>query len=143
MKVYRKPRTAEWYYDSAQQVADVSVPNSAWTGCLRIQFDATKDKQGDRHTTIRVELSEADVERLHSTLLQGRRQALREATKEIQQLKATIARTEKALKKHHEELESHWYTTEAESEAEARLASLKDSLKAFMDANMPGWRWSA
>ena len=81
MDVWRKPASAQWYYDSAQFVDDVPISASAWTGTKYIEFDGTKDKQGGRHTDMRLALSAAEVENLYQGLVKGRKAELRRLEK--------------------------------------------------------------
>jgi hypothetical protein len=88
MKVWRKPETAQWHDDSAQLVDDVDVALKVkpWVDELRISFDATKDKGGERHTRMRISLTERDVEHLYEQLLRGRKEAVDAAHLRIQKL---------------------------------------------------------
>lgn len=97
MDVYRKPRTAGWFDDSAQKVDSRKLSREAWSGKCAITFDATKDKSGERHTTMRMVLSENDVERLYAGLIQGRKNDIRELSKERDALQKTVDLLEEAL----------------------------------------------
>ena len=88
MKVYRKPVTAQWHYESAQEVDDVKIKVSPWTSHISITFDATKDKSGERHTTIAISFTEKEIEHLHSKLLEGRKDQIKRLQNEIKQLRS-------------------------------------------------------
>lgn len=88
MKVYRKPETAEWHYESAQEVDDVTIKVSPWASQIAIPFDATKDKSGERHTRMVIYLTEKEIEHLHSKLLEGRKNELKRLQNELKQLRS-------------------------------------------------------
>ena len=73
MEIWRKPDTAEWYYESAQPVAEVTVDDSAWVDEMYVFFDATKDKSSYRRTTMRVNISAKEVTALYRGLIKGRK----------------------------------------------------------------------
>ena len=88
MEVYRKPETAEWHHESAQKVDDVPIKVTPWVGAISIPFDATKDKSGERHTTIEIVLTEKEIEHLHSKLLEGRKNELKRLQSELKRLRS-------------------------------------------------------
>ena len=90
MRIHRKPKTAKWDYGSVVMVDDVTIINKVWTDFREIEFDATKDKRRGRHTTMRISLSESDVEALYGGLIKGRQL-------ENRKLKAKLAKSEKRL----------------------------------------------
>ena len=79
MYVDRKPKTAEWWHASVSRVAEVNLKEkkSPWEDTLAITVDATKDKWGKRHTTIRITIEEKEIEYLYNRLIQGRKNKLR------------------------------------------------------------------
>lgn len=76
MIVWRKPATAGWHHESAQRVDSRPVKEIPWTKNIYLHFDATKDRSGARHTSMRMILSEQDVENLYLGLIAGRKDRL-------------------------------------------------------------------
>lgn len=140
MDVYRKPATAEWYYDSAQRVDTVQILKDPWTGALDISFDATKDKQGDRHTEMKIRLSEQDAENLFAGLQRGRLAEKRALARKNTELEKELGAAVKAIKKLLEKLDEEWAETESESPEEKRIDTLREPLKKLFEKNR-GWKW--
>lgn len=90
MRIYRKPKTAKWGYESVVMIDDVTITNRGWTDFREIEFDATKDKRRGRHTTMKISLSENEVEALYGCLIKGRKL-------ENRKLKAKVSNSAKRL----------------------------------------------
>jgi hypothetical protein len=141
VKVYRKPATAEWHYDSAQKVDEVEIGRAAWIDECPISFDGTKDKAGDRHTTMRIVLEENEVERLYSGLIRGRNEKLRLEIKARQEMAKRFKKFVDVITAQLKEIDGEWQKAEVGSEAERAYDTVRKSLRKSLDDLDPGWRW--
>jgi len=142
MDVYRKPATAEWYYDSAQRVDSQELTREPWSGVQRITFDGTKDKTGDRHTTMRVVLTETDVERLYAGLHQGRKRDIRDLTKQRDQLRKELNAAKAAICTHIDAIQELWVAAGSGSDTEATFEKLKTDFEKALEKANESWRWT-
>jgi len=121
VKLWRKPATAEWYHNSAWLVEDVDVTDSKWTGHLMFYLDGTKDKSGSKHTSLRLDISETEVEKLYKGLLKGRLAKLKECQRESDRLRKRLDKIDATIL-------SKWAKTPNGSDEERILESLRDKL---------------
>jgi hypothetical protein len=114
MEVFRKPATAEWHYGSAHE-----FDRSGWHDQCHVTFDATKDKTGDRHTTMQIVFTETDVERLYAGLVQGRKEQIKALKEERDSLQKQLGLAAKAIGAHLRELQQRFMKAPYDSEEEA------------------------
>lgn len=142
MEVFRKPATAQWYYDSAQKVDAVEFTRDPWSDAFDVSFDGTKDKTGERHTTMRLRLSEADVERMYAGLVQGRKNDLRELSATNDKLNKQLQQISKALRAHLDRVQECWRNSAVDSDAEKQFLELRTSLETALEKISSSWKWS-
>ncbi len=133
MQVYRKPATAEWYDNSTKLVDNFPVTVEPWTGALSITFDATKDKSGERHTTMSISLDEKDVESLYNRLTQGRKNELRETQREVKKLVNKMENVYDKIASHQDKLYEQWLQSRANSDEEAVWEKLKTPIEKLLE----------
>ncbi len=133
MLVFRKPKSVDWYHNSAQCLDDIDVTVEPWTGALQISFDATKDKSGERHTTVKILLAEREVENWYDRLVQGRKNELRETQREVKKLNKKMEYTFDQIENHIVKLDEKWTHSTAESDEEAVWEKLKTPLEKLLE----------
>lgn len=143
MEVFRKPATAEWYYDSAQKVDAVEFPVGSWTGQMSVTFDGTKDKTGERHTTMRIRLDEADAERIYAGLMQGRKKEIRDLSAEVTKLRKQLRQVRRVAKAHSEKMQKLWIAAPAGSDTETQIRELNESFDQSLEKVQSNWKWSS
>ena len=142
MDIFRKPATGEWHYDSAQKVATVEFSRDPWTERLDVPFDGTKDKAGERHTVMKLQLSEVDVERLHAGLVKGLKSEMRRLSMENKELEKQLGQLSRTLKDHLRRVNECRLAASLGSSDEKQYETLKNSLEKALEKINPRWRWS-
>jgi hypothetical protein len=131
--VYRKAASAQRYYDSAQQVDSKELPKEPWVNQVFVTFDGTKDKSGERHTSMRIRLTEADVERLYHGLVQGRKGKLKELEKKVHELDAGLTALSAIVKQSLADLDTSWAMSVAGSVEESLISGLREQIRSSVE----------
>lgn len=132
MKLYRKPDTSEWWSED-DEVDDLDIDVGSWTGYIEFEFDGTKNKEGRRHTALRVVIKEKEIEFLYKKLIQGRREEKQRTLKclkeELRETKQELQTLNKVMDKHIKKLDKELGRATEGSIEGVLLEKLRESIE--------------